>query len=345
MHSNCVTPGHFMVEPRSAAWLLLAYGDQRSYAGNIGYADDVEAVYKYDSFVQNHKRIREGDIAVLRDKGGLVGLASVARIVEAKGAKTRQRCPRCNSSGLTTRKVKRPPVRCSDCNHEFEEALQEEVDCTTFAAYFDGSFISARGAIGVDDLRHACSNYHGQLAMQPISVSALIQALGEANPAIANLLELGTPGPSLGPDEGDEELFVPGTGDEREKTLQAIRTRRGQRAFREAMRTRYGDRCVVTGCTLVDVLEAAHISPYRGQRDNHPANGLLLRADIHTLFDLDLLAIEPSTLRVHLRSNARLAYPGIHGSTLVFRAAQTPSESALRERWERCFGVDGQDGL
>jgi putative restriction endonuclease len=324
-----------MTEPRSTAWLLLAFGDQRSYAGNMGYADDMQAVYRYDSFVQNHKRIREGELAVLRDKDGLVGLARIARIVEAQGTKTRQRCPRCDSSRLKSRKVKRPPLFCSSCKHEFVEAFQEEVSCTTFSAYFDGSFVSARGAIGVADLRHACPNYSGQLAMQPISIGALTQVLAKGDPAIVSLLEHRAPGGVLEPDEGDEELYVPGFADDRDRILQAIRRRRGQRAFRDAIRTRYGDRCVVTGCTLVDVLEAAHISPYRGETDNNPANGLLLRADIHTLFDLDLLAIEPSTFRVHLRPDARSAYQGLHGSTLVFGEAQTPSESALREQWEK----------
>ncbi len=58
---------------------------------------------------------------------------------------------------------------------------------------------------------------------------------------------------------------------------------------------RYEHRCVVTGCTVIAVLEAAHIRPYRRPEDNDVKNGLLLRADIHTLFDLNLLGIEPGT--------------------------------------------------
>src|SRR5271155_3471993 len=43
------------------------------------------------------------------------------------------------------------------------------------------------------------------------------------------------------------------------------------------------------------LLEAAHISPYRGLQSNHPQNGLLLRADLHSLFDLGMLAVDPLT--------------------------------------------------
>jgi putative restriction endonuclease len=37
---------------------------------------------------------------------------------------------------------------------------------------------------------------------------------------------------------------------------------------------------------------------YRGMKDNDPSNGLLLRTDIHTLYDLNLLGIEPDSLKV-----------------------------------------------
>lgn len=47
----------------------------------------------------------------------------------------------------------------------------------------------------------------------------------------------------------------------------------------------------MTGYTTEDVLEAAHISPHRGTHTNVVANGLLLRADIHTLFNVHLLTI------------------------------------------------------
>jgi HNH endonuclease len=104
--------------------------------------------------------------------------------------------------------------------------------------------------------------------------------------------------------------YVPSQGDERERLFRQIRARRGQRAFREKLRARYGDRCAISGCNILDVLEAAHIRPYRGDLDNHVENGLLLRADLHTLFDLDLIGIEPFTLTVHLNPEVSLGeYP------------------------------------
>ena len=81
--------------------------------------------------------------------------------------------------------------------------------------------------------------------------------------------------------------------------------RRGQQEFRLALLNAFGRRCVISGCDVVGVLEAAHIRPYRGTNDNHPSNGLLLRSDIHTLFDLNLLGIEPVTLIVRVHPSVR----------------------------------------
>ncbi|WP_224229861.1 HNH endonuclease [Xanthomonas oryzae] len=60
----------------------------------------------------------------------------------------------------------------------------------------------------------------------------------------------------------------------------------------------YERRCAVTGSNAVRVLEAAHILPYRGEHTNRVDNGLLLRSDIHTLFDLGLLWFEDLRLAV-----------------------------------------------
>jgi HNH endonuclease len=58
---------------------------------------------------------------------------------------------------------------------------------------------------------------------------------------------------------------------------------------------------------VLDVLEAAHIYPYRGDSTNHVANGLLLRADLHTLLDCGLPAIDPDGLRVAMAPSITIA--------------------------------------
>jgi len=80
--------------------------------------------------------------------------------------------------------------------------------------------------------------------------------------------------------------------DGRERMLRAIAIRRGQPAFRASLLRAYAGRCAVSGCSITEVLEAAHIVPYRGDHTNHVTNGLLLRSDIHCLFDLGAIAID-----------------------------------------------------
>lgn len=100
--------------------------------------------------------------------------------------------------------------------------------------------------------------------------------------------------------------------DARDKTVRAIVQRRGQAAFRRALLKAYDGGCALTGCTAVDVLEAAHIVPYNGEHTNRVANGLLLRADIHTLFDLGALWVEQGAVQVaaHLLGTEYAVFAG-----------------------------------
>jgi hypothetical protein len=105
--------------------------------------------------------------------------------------------------------------------------------------------------------------------------------------------------------------------DERQRVLAAIVRRRGQPAFRKALLNAYGGRCAVTGCEVPDALEAAHIHPYLGNTSNSVNNGLLLRADIHTIFDLYLIAINPDSLIISLAPALReSSYADLQGRKL-----------------------------
>lgn len=132
-------------------------------------------------------------------------------------------------------------------------------------------------------------------------------------------------------DEGG--AYSPEGIDRRPLVERQIRERRGQRNFRDALRERYGNRCLVCGCEVLAVLEAAHISPYRGESDNHPDNGLLLRADVHTLFDLDLLGIEPEKMLVELHPALEKEYSRFSGIRLNCPAGKRPSLEAMRQRY------------
>ncbi|HTH12251.1 MAG TPA: HNH endonuclease [Acidovorax sp.] len=127
--------------------------------------------------------------------------------------------------------------------------------------------------------------------------------------------------------------------DARSRVFAAIVRRRGQRSFREALLKAYSGACAITGCTVPLILEAAHVHPYMGDHTNVVSNGLLLRADIHTLFDLGLITVEAQTLIVRVSpSLAGTEYADLDGRPLrpTADASQRVSAGALEWHRSRC---------
>jgi putative restriction endonuclease len=144
--------------------------------------------------------------------------------------------------------------------------------------------------------------------------------------------------PPIESDQADDPAFDPESiGDERLRAFRAIRIRRGQVAFRSALLEAYAGRCAITGCAIVDVLEAAHILPHMGPQTNHVTNGLLLRTDIHTLFDCGLLAIHPETRHVVIAKILNSSsYSKIADKPLRLATSELarPSKEALQRRFK-----------
>ncbi|SBT52509.1 HNH endonuclease [Micromonospora auratinigra] len=74
--------------------------------------------------------------------------------------------------------------------------------------------------------------------------------------------------------------------------LAQVTARQGQADFRRRLMDAYDGACAISGCDVPAVLQAAHIDPYDGPSTNRVTNGLLLRADLHNLFDEGLLWID-----------------------------------------------------
>ena len=72
-----------------------------------------------------------------------------------------------------------------------------------------------------------------------------------------------------------------------------VRGRLGQRSFQAVVLEAYHRRCAITGERIRPVLQAAHIKPLPKGGQHRLDNGLLLRSDVHTLFDRGYLGIDP----------------------------------------------------
>jgi hypothetical protein len=85
-------------------------------------------------------------------------------------------------------------------------------------------------------------------------------------------------------------------------TLGKIASRPNQSIFSAKVRRAYQGKCAVTGCTTSEALEAAHINITDGLDDNDLRNGILLRADVHALFDRGLIALTLDGSRIETRA-------------------------------------------
>lgn len=90
----------------------------------------------------------------------------------------------------------------------------------------------------------------------------------------------------------------------------AVPTRRrlGQDSFKLALLDAYDGRCAITHRGVRPVLEAAHIHPVAAGGLHRLDNGLLLRSDLHRLFDLGYLSVSPG-LRVRVSPRLRMDFP------------------------------------
>ncbi|WP_109479927.1 HNH endonuclease [Paraburkholderia sp. C35] len=126
-------------------------------------------------------------------------------------------------------------------------------------------------------------------------------------------------------DETDDEVIQ----------QRAIKTRRGQGPFRDGLLSAYRRRCAVTGSAVDAVLEAAHITPHAEKTDYKTRNGVLLRADVHTLFDQHLLTIDTRyrvKLSKLLRHSEYKEFDGKDLKVLPDRSEDQPSVHALEQR-------------
>lgn len=123
------------------------------------------------------------------------------------------------------------------------------------------------------------------------------------------------------------------------------RARLGQGAFRVLVTEAYQRRCAITGERTLPVLEAAHIKPYAISGPHLVSNGILLREDLHTLFDdgymtiTDKLRVEGSKRIKEEFQNGREYYVH-HGKALVALPGQQeecPAAEFLRWHNERVY--------
>jgi len=283
------------------AWSFLTIDGERRYSGNTGYADNPAGTYRYDRYVANHKQVSVGDVIVLRSRSEVLGVARIEKISSGKGEKERLHCPQCGTPKIEQRTTMQPAWACRK-QHTFDAPLREIEMVETFAAHYGTTFRVAPAALTVARLDDAVMRPNDQMSIKEIDL-ARIEGWVRSDAACRELIrDYANAIDADGYEQPQAETSTSSSIIEtRRRVLREISLRRGQRQFRERLISRYGFACQISGCAFPGLVEAAHIRPYAETNDNGAHNGLLLRSDLHTLFDLDLLAIDPAdlTVRIH----------------------------------------------
>lgn len=119
------------------------------------------------------------------------------------------------------------------------------------------------------------------------------------------------------------------------KRVQSNISRPYQARFRKAILQNF-ERCIITNVSMAEVLEAAHIKPFKYKGEDTIANGFCMRMDIHQLFDAGHLRID-ITGKVELSGRARLEY----GATIPPRITipDFVNTEYVRWRWDNYNGL------
>ncbi len=119
-----------------------------------------------------------------------------------------------------------------------------------------------------------------------------------------------------------------------------VRPRLGQGAFRVLVTDAYERRCAVSGEKTLPILDAAHIRSYSDGGEHESSNGILLRTDIHKLFDLGYVTIDEDrrfvvSSRLKADFDNGKHYYDLHGTTLRLPMAASATPSRLSLEWHR----------
>lgn len=134
------------------------------------------------------------------------------------------------------------------------------------------------------------------------------------------------------------EVYLP--SGQRHGEPQLVRPRLGQGAFRLAVTDAYQRQCAVSGGRVLPALDAAHIRSYCDGGEHEVSNGLLLRRDIHSVFDAGYVTFDDDfrlvvSERVRTDFNNGNEYRRLHGQRLFVPDAIGARPDPRQLRWHQ----------
>jgi len=128
-----------------------------------------------------------------------------------------------------------------------------------------------------------------------------------------------------------ERVIDEAEDDELEKIQIQINKRRNQSKFRYNILNLYNSKCAISKINIPEVLDAAHIISHSETGINKQNNGILLRNDLHVLFDKNLILINPYTKEVLIDEALRDSQYNIYHKSKI----ELPiTNEYLLKKWE-----------
>jgi ribosomal protein L37AE/L43A len=245
------------------------------------------------------------------------GAGWIDSIESAPGRKIRYRCPNCTSTDYKRRSKRQLAFRCARCAAEFDVPAEEELTVQVFTANYSRTWRPADRPFPEEALDSAYIGKAQQHAIRRLDVPQL-------RPILEAYLVTGEPWWGT---QVREEERIPGG-----HSVGLSKTRVGQQRFREAMLGRYGEACAFTGPQPPGALEAAHLYLYSNHPEHDLKGGLLLRCDLHALFDRWLITIDPDTWSIQIAPELGL-YPDLaklDGQPVLLPEALRPRSKYVR---------------
>jgi hypothetical protein len=250
---------------------------EREFAGNLGYGDVFGGRYAWDGNVPNGRHVHAGDLAVLRNKSHILGVAWIDEVDTREGMKIQRRCPTCQLTGFKSRKYLKPSWWCLKCQVGFDHPIEQAVQVTIYNADYARSWRPLGGEVTSQELASFYIGGNSRHSIREVAIDPVRELL--SRPA------------DVGPKWWDSDGGVrPVIGGGHRMVLG--RQRIGQAQFRAELLKRFKNRCAISGDQPPETLEAAHLYRYSEAPYHDHRGGLLLRRDLHALFDQWLIAID-----------------------------------------------------
>jgi hypothetical protein len=295
-------------------WLCLEKDPDSYVAARSGYSDLLGHQYSWDDRVPNAKSLEPGHYIALWDSTSLLGISVIESIEVGSAVKQIGRCPSCTSTD-TRRRKSDSTYKCGKCREVFVTPTTELVEVRTFTADYSAAWIPING-VGADACRALTLSFRSQHSMRPLDMARFEEFRKSLQAKKQEILL---------------RRATPISGGHREAV---VRTRIGQSAFRERLLSTFGATCIFSGATPPIALHAAHLYRYSDLGKHEIDGGLLMRADLHLLFDDGTLLVEPESKRIHVAPELRrfAAYSQLHGKALTCEL-QTGQWNWIRLHW------------